>query len=1004
MPNSSRGSGFKGKKKLFKKGLALELSEDPTSIFFSALRHSHPEALAALASYCQRQTLAAHEEAAPRAEHDREGVLSAMDKLKIDGTKSSSKLKAIIKDMTLAAADFESRVAESELVCDIVVPIAEKLMTDEPEVGDVSEDEPDDDSDDGPEPVAEPEPIPELKQSKIEPVAEFSQETESEAEEEAVVEAEAEAETGIESDSGPDAVEKEGFSPQEETIPEQDSVPSKKRAIAKKPMRISPSQNKNATTVKGIPNISSDAIESIPGAFDKGIQQEFKGVYEKATQRGSVFDAKNRDAFSSESEKKVRSSYIGLKAISFDEALTAQSEKDPSLMRAQSQNDEPPEASLGHSEVLLNLAGKLFSTPVLVTSTIVFFGCMGLFVFNLYRAENYLRQGEELFADKKFSEAINVLTTASNLNPMRARILFFRGRANNKIGESGKAIADFTSSLKINPHNEEVLDHRATSYIRAGKFDKALADYRQIFRHHPHGNSLYRLNNAALAARQCGKFDESVEYCNKVLAIAPADPPALIGKALCEIGLGRYGKAVAMCDQIIEKNPNLADGYIHRGWCYMYLNRDEAAFKDFNSVLLKNPKDARALLNRGLLYYRRGNLNESIKNYDAAVEADPHFLDARIARSWAVLNSDPKKALADFKLIADSSQFGSYTKFWKARADLEDKLGDNQQAARTYKRAIKLALASDPSMLPILYVRLGRVLTELRKYDDVIEACDQALRLDPKNAMALALRGNAQDQNSNNISAIADYSAALAISPSLSDAHWFRAQHYLKTKEFHSAENDLRDYLRANPADKQAQRTLALVSSKTSHLRSEMDGASTRRANKYLAVPFDELVSKGLIELNAGKTETAAAMLTEAVRKNPADSTARRYLCHALVREDPKAAVVQFDVLRTAITLPPDDERSYRHALSLAATGTLVESKAIDNALKVVAADPYDGQACYKLSKLYAAAGMLSKAAQYCQSGLSGAKDPAETKKFQDLYQRLNKEHLEGERKIDIEG
>ncbi len=81
-------------------------------------------------------------------------------------------------------------------------------------------------------------------------------------------------------------------------------------------------------------------------------------------------------------------------------------------------------------------------------------------------------------------------------------------------------------------------------------------------------------------------------------------------------------------------------------------------------------------------------------------------------------------------------------------------------------------------------------------------------------------------------------------------------------------------------------------------------------------------------------------MLTEAVRQNPSDTTARRYLSHALVREDPRAAVAQFDALRSAGPLPPDDERSYRHALSLAATGSLVEASAIDKALRVVQEDP----------------------------------------------------------------
>ncbi len=994
MPNSSRGSGSKNKKKLLKKGLAVELAEDPTSIFFSALRHSHPEALAALANYCQRRARATEVEVDQKVEHDRDSVLSAMEKLKSDGTQSSSKLKAITKEEVLANTPLAARDStDSELASSIVVPESERLAAEEPD------EKPDIDRSIASEPELELEPV-------AEPEPEPEPEQEPEPEPEPEPEKKAKLETEIASEEESSSAKEEDSPSQEELTSEQDAAPTKKAAVVKEPMRISPPKNPSAPTKKGIAKISGDAIESIPGAFDKGIQEEFKGAYEKAIQRGGVFDAKHRDAFSSESEKKVRSSYIGLKAISFDEALTAQSEKDPTLMRSQSQNVEapaPPEASEDTAKLFLTMAGKVFSTPVIIGSAIVFFSFMGFFVFNLYRAEGFLHEGEAAFEAKMYPQAINSLTVAANMNPMRARAFFFRGRANNKIGEPGKAIADFTSSLKINPNNEEVLDHRATNYIRAGKFESALADYQKIFQLNPDDRNVYRYNNAAQAARQCGKFEQASAFYDKALAIAPGDTNAMIGKALCEADSGRHGKAIELCEKMIEKNPQLEEAYVHRGWCYMLLKRDDMALKDFNFALSLNPRDARALLNRGLLHYKLGNLASAVKDYSAAVAADPKLIDARAARGWAVMNTNPALALEDFKIVASSSQFGTSVKFWKERADLEAKLGDNNQAARTYARAIKLVSTSEPATLCELYVKLSKVLLSLRRYEEAIENCEQALKLDPRNAQALTLRGRAHDGLNNGISAIADYSAALAINPKLPDALWHRAQHYMKTREYHSAQKDFADYLAAMPDDKNAKKYLALVNSKTAH--SASGGISSRgQSKRYSSVPFEQLVSRGLSELNSGKTEVAAEMLTEAVRKNPSDSTARRYLCHALVREDPKAAVVQFDVLRSAITLPPDDERSYRHALSLAATGSLVESAAIDKALKVVSEDPYNGQACYKLSTLYAAAGMLSKAAQYCQSGLSGAKDASETKRFQDLYKRLNKQHIEGEHKEDIEG
>lgn len=371
---------------------------------------------------------------------------------------------------------------------------------------------------------------------------------------------------------------------------------------------------------------------------------------------------------------------------------------------------------------------------------------------------------------------------------------------------------------------------------------------------------------------------------------------------------------------------------------------------------------------------------QALKDYNAAIAVDSGFTEARVARGWATINTNPQVALSDFRQATNSSQFGRKVEIWTARADLESQVGKKLEAASSYRKTINLASSVEPKALPSLYVKIAAVLNELRQFDEAIEASNKALAIDAKNPLALTNRGRANEGLGNGISGLADFSAALSVAPATADALWYRAQHYSKAGEYHSAQKDLKDYLTVRPGDKSAQKMLSAVSSRTQHTTTVVETGLEKRSKKYRAVPFEELVASGLKELNAGRTETAAEMLQEAVRKNPSDVTARRYLCHALVREDPKASVVQFDVLRSAISLPPDDERSYRHALSLAATGTLVEAAAIDKALKTVSEDPGNGQACYKLSTLYAAAGILSKAAHYCQSGLAPAKNPAETK------------------------
>lgn len=783
------------------------------------------------------------------------------------------------------------------------------------------------------------------------------------------------------------------------------SLAAKPSKSTKEPLRIAAAP-KVTPTKKGSPLLSGGGVDAIPNAHDKSIQDEFKGVYEKATQRGGVFDAKNRDAFSSESEKKVRSSYLGLKAISFDEALTAQIEKDPALMRAQLQPAsvmEPPPTIAEKAKAVFSVVDMMHKTPVIIATALVCLSFLGFFVGNLYRAEGHLEEGESFFLLRKYPESIKSLSEAISLNPMRARSYFMRGRAYNKIGETGKAVNDFSTSLQMNSNSVEALDHRASIFMRGGRYDKALADYRSILKLQPDKKDVYVFNNAASAARQVGKFEEALQFCEKALSIDSNDKNALIGKALCEISLLQYGKAIEICNEIIQKDPQFLEAYVTRGWCSMLLKRDSAAMHDFDFVLARMPLNARASLNRGHLFYKTGRLDEALRDYSTAVSGDPAFTEARAARAWAVLNSNPRLALEDLKAVTASQQYGNSVKYWTLRAQLEYQLGKYPNASQAYRRTIKLAKQSEPTALPTLYARLGSAFTAMRQYDKAVEACDEALKLDPKNSLALSIRGFAHESGGNRISALADFSNALTISPRMPEALLYRAQHYVKSKEFHSAQRDLNDYLSVRANDQAAKKLLAAVSRKTEHTSSIAEIGTTKR-RKYMSVPFAQLLSGGISELNKGNTETAADMLTEAVRQNPSDATARRYLCHALVREDPKAAVVQFDALRSAGPLPPDDERSYRHALSLAATGSLVEASSIDKALRVVEVEPGNAQACYKLSTVYAAAGMLSKAAHYCQSGLSHARNSAETKRFQDLYQQLNKQNIQGEQKEDIEG
>lgn len=764
-----------------------------------------------------------------------------------------------------------------------------------------------------------------------------------------------------------------------------------------KPQRIEPSGRNTQQNIDAIPKpIGTE------GFLEEELQEEYQGVYEQVTQRGGVFDAKSRDSFSGNSEKKIRTTYIGLKAISKEEAEAAQED----AVQKQKKTQEvrallTPSAPIGEK---LNSAAKsvkkVNKTPFIIAASLLLIGGLTFLVTNLGRGETSLKDGEKLFAEKKYEEAAKVFSEAVQLNPVSAHSYFMRARAYNKLGDSEKAIADFTSCLKINPTYAEALDHRSSVFMRLGKYDEALNDYKTLFGSTKEAPKLYQLNNAALACRQLEKFGEASIYYDKALKLEPKDKDALLGRALSETGQKQFSKAVEQCDKMIAIYPDDLEIYVTRGWCYVQLKQNAAALKDFDFVLRKDPKNAKASLNRGHLYNQMGKTDLAIRDYEVASTSDPTLVEARSARAWALMHSKPGVALNDLKMVTASSQFKESTDFWKARAELEMNAKKYAVSAASFEKAIALSETPNAS----LNVGAAKAYNALKKYDKAVESCNKAISIEPNNAMAFAVRGYAHDGSNNAISAVSDYAQEIQLNNRMPEPYLFRAQHYFKDKKYLAAQTDLKAVLALNANNADAKKFLATVNAKiprSSASYAEVEKAPDRR---YAKIPFDQLVTNGYAELNKGKTETAVAMLTEAVRQNPSDFTARRYLCHALVRENPAECVRQFDAMRSSGQLNSDDESCYSVALSFAATGNTTEAGSIKKAITTLANSPGNSAACYKLATMYFGARMPSKAQALLQQGIGSAGSKAEEQRFQELNQKINKHTAQPEAREDIGG
>ena len=85
-------------------------------------------------------------------------------------------------------------------------------------------------------------------------------------------------------------------------------------------------------------------------------------------------------------------------------------------------------------------------------------------------------------------------------------------------------------------------------------------------------------------------------------------------------------KAVDAYTKAIELNPKFAEAYNDRGVAYADLGNPTRAIKDYNKAIQLNPH-ALPYNNRGVTYSKLGNYQQAINDFNKAIELDPQYAE-----------------------------------------------------------------------------------------------------------------------------------------------------------------------------------------------------------------------------------------------------------------------------------------------------------------------------------------------------------------------------------------
>ncbi|MHB0959729.1 MAG: protein kinase domain-containing protein [Pirellulaceae bacterium] len=251
------------------------------------------------------------------------------------------------------------------------------------------------------------------------------------------------------------------------------------------------------------------------------------------------------------------------------------------------------------------------------------------------------------------------------------------------------------------------------------------------------------------------RYAEAAELLEQLVVASPRDHTLRFCLGNCYLSLQQYDRSEESFTESIALNPEFTLGYEHRGLARLSAKNYPAARRDFDFVLRRWPTCTSALINRGITQHFLGEPELAAADLTRAIDSGCgqtrlYFLRSRIRKQMG----DMAGAAEDFAegLRRRPSDELSWVALGVARLNEQP-----HEALADFRQALLLNPRSASAQQNVAHVLSER----LNDRPGAIEALDQLLTFDPRNASALAGRGVLLAREGSHEAALRDARAAL---------------------------------------------------------------------------------------------------------------------------------------------------------------------------------------------------------------------------------------------------
>jgi tetratricopeptide (TPR) repeat protein len=245
----------------------------------------------------------------------------------------------------------------------------------------------------------------------------------------------------------------------------------------------------------------------------------------------------------------------------------------------------------------------------------------------------------------------------------------------------------------------------------------------------------------------------------------------------------------------------------------------------------------------------------------------------------------------------------------EAEAKRKSEEAEQQRAAALKSEEERKRAEGEAQARYAALISRGNTDSNAGAYDRAIAAYNEAIRLDPKSALAFRSRGDAYASKGDNNRAIADFTEAIRLDPKSALAFSYRGVGYANKGDYDRAIADFNMAIQLDPRSTHAFRNRGVVyAHKGDDNRAIADLNEAIRLDPKNALAFR---NRGDAYTNKGDNDRAIADFTEAIRLDPKSALALSYRGVGYANKGSyDRAIADFD---EAIRLDPKSSHAFRN-------------------------------------------------------------------------------------------